>query len=250
MTITAAGVYGAPNPEVALQRINAERQARQEFPLTITQDPRKPGAYVNHGRWLIDCPNCGAGAGVWAETTDALCFSCGHRYKVVLPSRADQEVAEAILNDRPLQNQNWDPRRRNKEGEPIETTSYLQAENVLMPGVPNAPGEPHSDPPKPETPPAPKTIEAHMAVDLSQLHDEILAAVENARPTPYEHDPNLPELMQELRPGNPVISVGGQDGNKGQGFVQITFPADSSDKFLAAVQSVVEAHKPNRNGSQ
>lgn len=63
-------------------------------------------AYVNHGRWVANCP-CG-GAELITEDQDMLCGSCAHIRQVVWP--ANVEVIESMLEARQYQqNQNWNP---------------------------------------------------------------------------------------------------------------------------------------------
>ncbi len=73
-------------------------------------------AYVNHGRWLVDCPQCGGAeivkvskpfecrgknnAGFHGETTE-----CGCVMDVEWPN--EKLAIEAILIKRKLENRNW-----------------------------------------------------------------------------------------------------------------------------------------------
>ena len=86
-------------------------------------------AKINHGRWIADCPNCPAGTG--AEFVDPnfdlfFCMSCGNVLvnerirRVDFPPPPQVAEIEAILEPRPLKNQNW---------EPGETLEQLLAEN-------------------------------------------------------------------------------------------------------------------------
>lgn len=76
-------------------------------------------AYINHGRWVIDCPNCNGG--ILAVANEVQCKECGRTYKAKFPS--DREQAEHVLAQRPVANQNWLP--------DSETVSDLKAENAL-----------------------------------------------------------------------------------------------------------------------
>lgn len=76
-------------------------------------------AYVNHGRWVIDCPNCNGG--IRADADEVVCRDCGHSYKVRFPG--DREQAQRILSHRPVENQNWLP--------DTETLADLKAENAV-----------------------------------------------------------------------------------------------------------------------
>lgn len=75
--------------------------------------------YVNHGRWVIDCTNCGSG--VLANAEQVTCLECQVGYDIDFPS--DREEAERVLSYRPLMNQNWNPE--------TETLDDLKAENTL-----------------------------------------------------------------------------------------------------------------------
>lgn len=74
-------------------------------------------AYLNHGRWLADCP-CN-GAELVAPDLPMVCGSCGAEHQVVFPT--DRERIETILNKRPVLNQNWLP---------DETVGELEAQNI------------------------------------------------------------------------------------------------------------------------
>lgn len=74
-------------------------------------------AYVNHGRWVADCP-CG-GAELIVENEPMLCGSCAHSRMVVWP--ADVEAIESMLEVRDDRNQNW---------QPGQTVEVLEAENL------------------------------------------------------------------------------------------------------------------------
>jgi hypothetical protein len=81
--------------------------------------------YVNHGRWIAECPDC-HGAQV-ASRTDArfFCVDClnawcgGHWLRLVWPPNAG--AIEAVLLKRDTHHRNW---------EPHESVDDLLAENV------------------------------------------------------------------------------------------------------------------------
>lgn len=62
-------------------------------------------AYVNHGRWVADCP-CG-GAELVSSGVDMICGSCGMTSPVKFPKQADQDRINGLLEKRPSPNQNW-----------------------------------------------------------------------------------------------------------------------------------------------
>jgi len=73
-------------------------------------------AYVNHGRWLVDCPNCG-GAEIVFMGKPFVCKSritngfhgesvvCGYTVEVEFPSQ--KREIEAALIERSISNRNW-----------------------------------------------------------------------------------------------------------------------------------------------
>jgi hypothetical protein len=69
-------------------------------------------AMVNHGAWIVICPNC-RGAEYAFENGYFFCCSCknsrnGHKYRNVIFPR-DRAPIEALLIKRPLDNRNWAP---------------------------------------------------------------------------------------------------------------------------------------------
>ena len=86
---------------------------------------RPLAARVNHGRWLVDCPDC-SGAELLSDTGEFYCLSCGNigvggAFRTVLvPRGAQRAKIEALLEVRPTINRNW---------EPDETVAFLVAEN-------------------------------------------------------------------------------------------------------------------------
>jgi len=82
-------------------------------------------AIVNHGRWLVACPDCAGAEFVWPETPQMMCCNCwnakvGGKWRpVALPK--DRAEIEAVLVRRVLpQERNWT----------AETVAELKAENV------------------------------------------------------------------------------------------------------------------------
>lgn len=73
-------------------------------------------AYVNHGRWCVDCPH-GCGSAQYASRTDRrfFCVDCSNRgdgrwVPVVWPSDLEISTIEAVLSARPdPRSQNWRP---------------------------------------------------------------------------------------------------------------------------------------------
>jgi hypothetical protein len=82
----------------------------------VVSEPRD--AYVNHGRWIVDCDCQGAGFASRAWKASC-CFDCGAVFTgVKFPRNADQ-IEKALLKRQPV-NRNW------KRG---ETIKGLLAEN-------------------------------------------------------------------------------------------------------------------------
>ena len=90
-------------------------------------------AYVNQGRWIVDCPKCNAGLFARAERIVCTAYSrdgtpipgtgCDSELEVKFPDPAERAKAEAVLAEREELNRNWYPDR--------ESVSDLKAENAL-----------------------------------------------------------------------------------------------------------------------
>lgn len=78
--------------------------------------------YLNHGRWLADC-RCGAG--MLAGKLTAECAECGAVSRAVWPDPDTVHRVEELTAGRPLEAQNYDPRRG-------ESLGFLRRENILM----------------------------------------------------------------------------------------------------------------------
>lgn len=103
------------------ERMNREAQARHG---KIGGKARgKITAYINHNRWVADCPNCGAGIGLLPDAGQAVCLECGERYSVTWPK--EREAIEAVLLER---------RRVNRHWYPGETIDDLRRENEAHAG--------------------------------------------------------------------------------------------------------------------
>lgn len=74
---------------------------------------------LNHGRWVVDCPEDGCFNAELATTDRFVCSICGHRGRIVWPdNRAEIERLTLV---RPVRNRNWFPG---------ETVAGLAAENA------------------------------------------------------------------------------------------------------------------------
>ena len=103
------------------------QQGQQSIPPDV--DAPRVGeldAYINQGRWVVDCPNC-SGA-VCASKMDPwfFCIYCGVGvYDVKFPP--DAAAIEAVLLKRP-EHDGWFARSRNWR--PSETVAGLRRENA------------------------------------------------------------------------------------------------------------------------
>lgn len=84
-------------------------------------------ARVDHGRWIVDCPDCKGAECVTLDDPVFMCLSCGNEaiegklYKVKFPPSAKRSKVEALLVERPLYAQNWRPE---------ESINQLKKENA------------------------------------------------------------------------------------------------------------------------
>lgn len=114
---TARDVFGSTG--VALRDWHrGQCAARSIMPFAVD---RPVMAYVNAGRWVIDCP-CGSGALVDVPIAQACCLGCGAVHVAVeLP--VDRHPIEGVLMLRPHdRNRNWR----------WETVDQLRAENAMF----------------------------------------------------------------------------------------------------------------------
>lgn len=77
--------------------------------MTALITPAKARAYVNHSRWIAECPmECGCARVLQRQETMFHCSECGALTQVEWPANAD-EIWEA-LQERPLpRTRNWFP---------------------------------------------------------------------------------------------------------------------------------------------
>ncbi len=98
------------------------RRGGQPLPFSIRKGTDVQ-AYVNHGRWVADCP-CN-GAELVAPKQEMLCGSCGMKHTVEFPKQRTK--IEETLNVRPPHNQNW------SVGETVDSLVAENIENGLYP---------------------------------------------------------------------------------------------------------------------
>jgi len=83
-------------------------------PLSAATDPEATvPAYVNHGRWVVDCPDCRNAQLACATDHRFMCNECGniavgHLWRPV-EWPADSVRIANLLESRPRQYQNWNP---------------------------------------------------------------------------------------------------------------------------------------------
>lgn len=101
-----------------------ESRVRMGHPLAppLRKDRRSVAAYVNHDRWVADCPACGGGMEAWPENPEVACIHDGLIFGATFPHANTVRAAKEALDRRPfMENRNWYPDR--------ETPADLRAEN-------------------------------------------------------------------------------------------------------------------------
>lgn len=103
---------------------------RHRTPLNVGTNPEAGiKAYVNHGRWIVDCPDC-CNAQLACRTDHRfMCNECGNVAGGSLwrPVEWPGNIAaiESMLENRPRENQNWVPG---------ETAEILAIDNLTYGG--------------------------------------------------------------------------------------------------------------------
>ena len=86
----------------------------RKWPLSIFPKTAKSkvSAEINHGRWLVNCPNkCGEATVISETSLFFICVNCGSPenntqfYRVIFPK--DKAKIEILLLKRPIENRNW-----------------------------------------------------------------------------------------------------------------------------------------------
>lgn len=83
-------------------------------PLAAEVDPEATvPAYVNHGRWVVDCPDCRNAQLACRTDRRFMCNECGNiaigRLWRPVEWPDDAERIAGLLENRPRQYQNWNP---------------------------------------------------------------------------------------------------------------------------------------------
>lgn len=113
--------------EVALVGWTAPVPAAQAFAAGMGPRSTAIAAYVNHGRWVVECPDCAGAQMACPDDRRFMCNNCanalnGGFWRLVAWPK-DRDKIEALLRPRPIENQHW---------RPGETVVDLKAENKLM----------------------------------------------------------------------------------------------------------------------
>jgi hypothetical protein len=92
-------------------------------------DQRELTPYINHSRWLADCPECNGGMACWEANPYACCLDCGHQFSIRWQEGGERAAAIRLLAGYPDRHRNWDPR----VGETVES---LRVRHIVMAGKP------------------------------------------------------------------------------------------------------------------
>ena len=72
----------------------------------IRENAEPQTAYINHGRWVIDC-QC-TGAGLTSRTMNiSCCFDCGAVYTTIIFPRHAKKIEDVLLKRPDLATRNW-----------------------------------------------------------------------------------------------------------------------------------------------
>lgn len=94
----------------------------------VAHDGAEVVPYINHSRWVADCP-CGGAMHCWDRNPYGCCLDCGVLHKVRWQPPAKRAEVTRLLAGRPVQHRNWDAHKG-------ETVEELKIQNVLMHGAP------------------------------------------------------------------------------------------------------------------
>jgi hypothetical protein len=88
-------------------------------------------AYINHGRWVVNCECNGAGL-TSREFGITCCFDCGRVYKKIIFPENAQAIELLLLNRRDQTERNWNI------GEPIELLEKDNLDHGVNDGMDNS----------------------------------------------------------------------------------------------------------------
>jgi hypothetical protein len=100
--------------------------------------PAQARAYVNHGRWIADCPrDCGSAAELQPKATSYACVECKWIGSVEWPDNAD-EIMAALQERAVPRTRNWFPsghelalRSNNPHGQSVKELMEETEENEV-----------------------------------------------------------------------------------------------------------------------
>lgn len=116
-----------PISPATTERLESGRHVPRQGPPAAPHDPVLH-AYVSHGRWIAECPDCSAAVIPPLRHPTFVCLECGNvrhggrALEVVWPADAALVAAELVLLARPRPNRNWHPQ--------LETVHELELENL------------------------------------------------------------------------------------------------------------------------
>lgn len=121
-------------------RVAAQQGFVEQHPIAVALGAPPVSAYVNHGRWMVDCPICGAARNV-TPGRHFWCAACGNqRYAgaaLVITWPDDIDAIGELLAVRPRENQNYDPvEHRRHPYEPCPDGLVWLAFDNLLHGYP------------------------------------------------------------------------------------------------------------------
>lgn len=131
--VTGEDFYAAPGLEriAPAERIVAMYASQRKVAGAVAKDVTVR-AFVNHGRWIVQCPFCPSAQIACDADRRFWCVDChnqavgGAWLRVVWPSKRQRELIEALLLQRPdVRTRNWLPHERIED---------VQREQALMLG--------------------------------------------------------------------------------------------------------------------
>lgn len=135
MILTGEHTFGCSHDHHILSYLlpKAQREQVALLPRTEIAEGNPLPARINHGRWIVDCPDCNGAQMVFGDSAApvTMCPNCWNgaalrRWRRVLFPKDRAEI-EAALAMRPLpMNRNWSP------GETVADLWHENAENGLL----------------------------------------------------------------------------------------------------------------------
>lgn len=122
------GHPASPAAYLAVAVARAKKAGRQ-----VVDDDRALIAYVNHGRWVADCPHCNGGIMLDPTWPLAACLGAGcHRVFRAIAQPAEWAQIEEILAVRPVPHQHWGYERGVARSltAPVQSIADLHRENA------------------------------------------------------------------------------------------------------------------------